>query len=177
MGCDIHCYVEYQVSYFGGEPQWACFGNRINPGRDYELFALMADVRNYYSPRIEPLYTPRGLPEDVGLSARWDNTLYVTDAERAGDGSVTRASAEAWIANGITKAAATREGEGTVTAIYHPDWHSHSWLNVDELAAVFRVYRAAHKRPVGLEYRALLSAMRYLKRESTGVRLVFWFDN
>lgn len=176
MGCDIHCYVEYQVSYFGEEPRWASFGNRINPGRDYELFALMADVRNYYSPRIEPLYTPRGLPEDVGLSARWDNTLYVTDEERADYGSVTRAVADIWLANNTTTVAKTK-GNGVTAAVHHPDWHSHSWLNVDELAAVFRVYRAAHKRPVGLEYRALLSAMRYLKRESTGVRLVFWFDN
>ena len=176
MGCDIHCYVEYQVSYFDDEPHWATFGGHINPGRDYELFALMADVRNYYSPRVEPLHTPRGLPDDVGLTARWDNQLYVTDEDHASEGSVTRAVADIWLARGTTTVAASR-ADGTFNAVHHPDWHSHSWLNVDELAAVFRVYRAAHKRPVGLEYRALLSAMRYLKRESTGVRLVFWFDN
>lgn len=176
MGCDIHCYVEYQVSYFGGEPKWATFGSDIKPGRDYELFALMADVRNYYSPRIEPLYPPRGMPDDAAMLTRREDQLYITDKSHASEGSVARAVADMWLVNGTTKAATTRE-DGTVATVYHPDWHSHSWLNVDELAAVFRVYRAAHKRPVGLEYRALLSAMRYLKRESTGVRLVFWFDN
>lgn len=176
MGCDIHCYVEYQVSYFGEEPRWASFGNSINPGRDYELFALMADVRNYYSPRIEPLYPPRGMPDDAALLTRWEDQLYITDESHASEGSVTRAVADMWLVNGTTTVSASK-ADGVASAVRHPDWHSHSWLNVDEVAALFRVYKAAHKRSVGLEYRVLLSTMRYLKRESTGVRLVFWFDN
>ena len=48
MGCDIHLMVEFKGKY--------CWknGGSIDVGRNYELFAILADVRNYHDiPHIE----------------------------------------------------------------------------------------------------------------------------
>lgn len=66
MGCDIHMYIEYRKK--GREGQFASLGGRINPGRNYELFAAMAGVRTYE--RREVMFEPRGLPPDAGYDAR-----------------------------------------------------------------------------------------------------------
>lgn len=42
MGCDIHCYVEFQ-DY---REHWNSFGGRVNPGRDYDTFKKLAGVRS-----------------------------------------------------------------------------------------------------------------------------------
>ena len=45
MGCDIHLYIEYKnkkVAFDGYKDNWHSFGQRINPGRNYAMFALMA---------------------------------------------------------------------------------------------------------------------------------------
>lgn len=80
MGCDIHMHVEYKSKQFTGEDIWYCgdyFSLRKgstydNPSfdvmefhsdRNYALFGLLADVRNYdYEHYID---APRGLPDDV----------------------------------------------------------------------------------------------------------------
>ena len=87
MGCDIHTRIEYQNE----KGDWLC-GDffRINPyysaddpyeadpysvvgvcdGRNYELFAVLADVRNYsHVPYIEE---PRGFPDDACRRTRRD---------------------------------------------------------------------------------------------------------
>lgn len=76
MGADIHMYVEKKKDgewkgVLGPDP-YADFKNEgfvdwvdswIYKGRNYELFALLADVRNDGS--IEPIENPRNLPEDI----------------------------------------------------------------------------------------------------------------
>jgi hypothetical protein len=75
MGCDIHCYAEKlkdgkweqitgfvsdwydkESNYFSSEE----FKNSKSPidRRDYQLFAMLAGVRNNY--RIRPIAEPRG---------------------------------------------------------------------------------------------------------------------
>ena len=56
MGCDIHCYIEYKPA---GSDDWSDFGGRINPGRNYDLFAKLAGIRNY--DEITPIAKPRGM--------------------------------------------------------------------------------------------------------------------
>jgi hypothetical protein len=89
MGCDIHMYVEKKV-----KGKWVKVGDVFdNPyyepegpdyswntpktdqpysGRNYNLFAILADVRNGYGfagcdtgDAVEPIDYPRGLPHDV----------------------------------------------------------------------------------------------------------------
>src|SRR5207237_4553244 len=52
MGADIHGFLEYRVGdrWFGIDDGW-------HPGRDYELFPLLANVRGQGA-----LYPPRGIP-------------------------------------------------------------------------------------------------------------------
>jgi hypothetical protein len=86
MGCDIHIYAEIKTGD-GWEKVGAIFPNPYfditrpsitdddgyvwnakledepYSGRNYDLFALLADVRNY--DEIDPIDYPRGLPDDV----------------------------------------------------------------------------------------------------------------
>lgn len=89
MGCDIHLYTE---RYYADKGKWFCRDSfQINPYwdngddlierldhvpiydmRNYELFAELADVRNY---RNKPsISEPRGIPDDVSdiVRARYD---------------------------------------------------------------------------------------------------------
>lgn len=72
MGCDIHMYVER----LGFDGKWYCsdyftpaknnFENMqhvpLYDGRNYELFAMLANVRNYGN--VEPISEPKGIPDD-----------------------------------------------------------------------------------------------------------------
>ena len=94
MGCDIHLFTEIKKS-INSEDKWVNVDNwRYNPyyqegnnnwermlsvesiysGRNYELFGILAGVRNRNNDSIDD---PRGLPEDVSEvtkkeSDRWD---------------------------------------------------------------------------------------------------------
>lgn len=100
MGCDIHFYVENRVSgvwqsadkwtpnkYAGdeGEPPLSLdYKDRFYSGRNYNLFGILANVRNgrgfagiNTGDGFVPISEPRGLPEDVSEqvgaeSDRWD---------------------------------------------------------------------------------------------------------
>lgn len=80
MGCDIHVYTERKRS-INGEKQWFnCDHWKYNPywergngerevdivpiydDRNYALFSLLADVRNYYE--NDPISQPKGLPQN-----------------------------------------------------------------------------------------------------------------
>lgn len=80
MGCDIHMHVEYKNERFVGDDLWRCgdyFVLDVNStidkpkyhfkdfygNRNYSLFAVLADVRNY--DYISFIDRPRGLPEDI----------------------------------------------------------------------------------------------------------------
>lgn len=75
MGCDIHMYVE---KYSEAEKRWMSadvweesdysihqmdISNHIYSGRNYELFAILANVRN--GDNFKPISEPRGVPKDV----------------------------------------------------------------------------------------------------------------
>lgn len=93
MGADIHTFMEIGFRYPNNEVEWrlnreAVFKDRYYrkdkpltihnakytatpyTGRNYELFALLADVRN--DDTIEPLDEPRGLPSDISDDLRYE---------------------------------------------------------------------------------------------------------
>lgn len=134
MGCDIHLHAEKLVDGkwvhivpptgvdsfgddFGYTPRWY-------RGRNYELFAVLAGVRNYGD--ITPIAEPRGIPGDISEETFQDFTLRVDDdKEDAGeDGYCSAAQAASW------KSEFLRPG-----VIAGPDWHSASWFSVAELLA------------------------------------------
>ena len=97
MGCDIHLYVENRVN--GAWRAAECFvqdkddpkscadvpyEKRLYSGRNYNLFSILADVRNGYGfagvptgAGYKPMSKPKGLPADVSpevkaVSDQWD---------------------------------------------------------------------------------------------------------
>lgn len=158
MGCDIHLYIEYKPS---GADRWRSFGERINPGRNYQIFGRLAGVRCEDEQHI----APRGVPEDMSYSALGDHWLYVTD--RPGDGSCTRQDAERYISN-----CGSRWRGSEQKHVSHPDWHTHSWLTTSEFADAIGGFDSGE-----FEYRAILAAMRSFEADGCVARVVFWFDN
>lgn len=160
MGCDIHAYIEYRNPKYPDQ-KWRSFGGRIDPGREYDLFGRIAEGVRSAPPSAIAL---RGLPEDIGYRADEDAYRYVSDSKEDSR-YVTPEKAEKWKKFGSTYK------PGTTDWISHPDWHSHSWINADELA------EAINDTKPGFEYLAVLAAMRTLNAHGLESRLVFWFDN
>ena len=76
MGCDIHAHVEVKID--GEWLHWSALDIR----RCYELFAKMANVRNYEDDdgRIVPISEPRGIPADVTDLTKMDSDRWDSDA-------------------------------------------------------------------------------------------------
>lgn len=82
MGCDIHMYAEVRKN-----KKWGKVGNEFKntynedvktdqpySGRNYELFAFLADVRNRFD--IKPIAETKGWPEDVSAGVKEDLVDY-----------------------------------------------------------------------------------------------------
>ncbi|MFW6145425.1 MAG: hypothetical protein ACOC4Y_01370 [bacterium] len=173
MGCDIHCYIEYKTEK---SDMWWNFGGRINPGRDYLIFALLANVRNY--DRFEPILYPKGLPEDIGFITRDDAQLFVSDWTPDEEGCCARESAERWVRAGVSEYTDDRK-----VSITHPDWHSHSWCTAAELEKVFQKGEQILRKEHGVrafdlpEWYMVLEILKKFEAWGYQVRMVFWFDN
>jgi hypothetical protein len=138
MGCDIHCYVEYRNR--SENKNWQDFGGRINPGRNYLMFSIMAGVRSWGDDDCV-LFKPKGLPDDLGYASEHDNFLYITDTKCVcGESkSVTMETAERWVKSGCS--VYKNNHEGKPTWVSHPDWHSHSWLSLEEYKQILSKYK------------------------------------
>lgn len=170
MGCDIHCYIESgrkrrDHDADGSEKVfWSGFGGRINPGRNYDIFGLIAGVR-----REElKLFDPRGIPDDVAWSARFDNEIFIH--ETPGEGYVTPETAANWVELG-----ASRYTDDTQKWVTSPDHHTHTWLTPDEWEQV--ITHESLTYGADDDYFAMLAAMRELEKRGNLVRVVIWFDN
>ena len=143
MGCDIHVYVEklnpetkewefqrppeIQLYYYPNTMTEPAVGEYWYWGRNYRLFAMLADVRNYASStgwgsperrKVEPLSAPRGVPEDASPTYRKlvGNESCCALYNDAGDWSHV-------------------PGCDEVTG-WGVDGHSHSWFTLRELMLV-----------------------------------------
>lgn len=159
MGCDIHAFIEVKPSDGG---RWECISDPYL-GRNYEMFGFMASVRS-----DKTLFKPKGLPEDCSWRVNFENEIFVYNngMNIPTEHHTTPQNAEHWVKSGLSKWV-----NDSKTKITHPDWHSHSWLTIDEFAKCIR----------GMEYntyyKIALATMRAAKKLGFEVRLVFWFDN
>ena len=171
MGCDIHCYIETQRYPNAREPWWPFNYYGLNPGRDYKMFTLLADVRSYGE--LEAVYPQRGLPVDLSWNVRSENRLFVCD-DPDSEGCTDRATASKWVRSGYSK-----WDDDERNWVTNPDWHSHSWLTTQELENVINTYIAIKDdyRHVDPGYKAVLAAMKAFEDANEPARLVFWFDN
>lgn len=97
MGCDIHNHIEY-LKTINGESKWVCGDYfKVNPyykegeydgerplelvrfcdNRNYGLFSLLADVRNYS--HNKPISEPKGLPDDLSKEVKEDAEYWGLD--------------------------------------------------------------------------------------------------
>lgn len=165
MGCDIHCYIEYRKKNIDSKNEidkgWTSFGGRINPGRNYGMFRLMAGVRSYDD---SILFKPKGLPDDIGYHADDDNFLYISTNKNCGCGDcphVSIDSASDWVRKGISVYKNNINGEPTWVS--NPDWHSHSWLNLEEYRQVLEAYKTVEQRNWKTREKERLESIEYLK--------------
>ncbi|MEO1482924.1 MAG: hypothetical protein AAFU77_12525 [Myxococcota bacterium] len=100
MGTDLFIYPEVQISsdwsfagrlaenpHFGSEPgEPKDEPQSIYEFRNYFLFAILADVRNYRAhPSLVPIAKPRGFPEDGSPTLRkWFEVWVATRNHQAG---------------------------------------------------------------------------------------------
>jgi len=132
MGCDIHAYVDFK-SFKKDNCDWYIKNlAQIRLGRDYLLFSYLADVRNYNN--ITPISPPKDIPKNNSYIVEHDYTLFVLDdAETINEsGYCSKKQAEEYVKYG-----SKWYDENRVT---HPDWHSVSWLTVEELKKVQQEY-------------------------------------
>ncbi len=64
MGCDIHLYIEQQKYN-----TWKAFGGEYGLPRDYDMFGVLARVRN----KTKYSYKPKGIPEDFSEDVDYVN--------------------------------------------------------------------------------------------------------
>ena len=78
MGCDIHSIIEQKIK---GSDMWVIAAEIYIP-RDYQLFTVLANVRNEYkyTKKLKVIADPKGLPDE--FSYRFEKML----AEWEGDG-------------------------------------------------------------------------------------------
>ena len=161
MGCDIHMYPETRSKSERGS--WWQICDSFYCGRDYWMFGVLAGVRMGTA-----LFEPRGVPSDASWGTRNENERFVVEGEPQNDGEVSRASAERWGGN---------YADAEKTRVFHPDWHSQSWLTLVELEKCCKQYEMENERPPPPEYLALVAMMESLEQRGQETRIVFWFDN
>lgn len=176
MGCDIHCYIEQE------KDGWAMSIGEIFPGRDYDMFELLAGVRCYNE--NSAVFPPRGIPKKLGWQADEAFHIHVLDDDISendkklisqwSENYCTPESAKRWVAEGCSKYA--NEQKNMIT---HPDWHTPSFLYTHELDQIIKTYKQKHNKRNPLHYIGILKMMKELDKASTGAkaRLTFWFDN
>jgi len=96
MGCDIHLFTERKRA-INSQEKWTNVDNwKINPYydgedkqekeyelnsayryRNYNLFSILADVRNYRENK--PISEPKGLPNDVSEIVKIENDIWESD--------------------------------------------------------------------------------------------------
>ena len=206
MGCDIHLYIEYKfkkTEFDGYDSGWQSFGKSINPGRNYAMFSLMADVRNYDDEKLPVLVKRRGMPEDAGYTATDDNRIYISETKS--EDYVSMETAKRWVESGRSKF--INDNDGNPTWVTNPDAHSHSWLTTSEFESVLNKYfeleTGWHKvrveehnkmvkeeniqpdswayAPPSMvdepEYQVVLTILKRFEELGYDARVVFWFDN
>lgn len=117
-------------------------------GRNYNLFAILADVHNGYGfagcdtgDPFVPIAPPRGLPDDVTQEVLKEYSLQVVDEldEEDRDGRCTMENAERWVRQGLSV------WIEPLKVVSGPDWHSASWFTLAELEAYDWQQRTKHR--------------------------------
>lgn len=136
--------------------------------RNYNIYAYMAGVRNYSSPKATPVAPARGFPEDAGFSAAGAYYLRISDIHQEEDGYASSEQASIWVAEGL----ATIPCDGS-NSVSNPDFHTPSWLSADEFCQAVALGDSND-----IYWKAIAALVRSIADDPLyECRVVFWFDN
>jgi hypothetical protein len=197
MGADIHLYLEYTNKEIldseknadlidGYKPiksYWYDFGGGFSLGRNYRMFGILSKgVRSEFEDGFEP----KGIPDfdNLGYAARNDYSLYISEKEDTEFKYCTMEQAIKWCASDFcnSKLYYRNPTDDKPTWVSNPDWHSASWLTIDEYEKAIQIYEKMLEEDymgkyIPAEYEAILAAMKSLEKNGNVTRVVFWFDN
>lgn len=162
----------------GDKFHWYNFAGKINPGRNYTMFAVLAQVRGEY----ENSFEPKGKINLSELGSASIDELYISVSENPVEWGYSIRSEQA--TKLVNLGSQVIEHNGKPIWVENPNFHSHSWMNTKELEKAFNIYRVhafaefGYKVNIPIEYQAILSAMKTLEAKGENeVRIVFWFDS
>ena len=202
MGCDIHTRVEY----FNNDEHWVCGDTfRLNPyysgsdpweddpyevlevcgGRNYELFAVLANVRNYGD--MEYIDDPRGIPDDDCRRTEMAYRAWGEDAHSASwftlkelmDWNKTERKMKRRGMVSPEDAARLDRGEGTPETwcqwTNREGWVLRSWE--EDYQPLDELIRELIQRGRDLRLWYEWEDMKSIEAKADKLRFIFWFDN
>lgn len=202
MGCDIHLYVEYKKTV-NGIPDWYSgdylmvnpyYGEEDEPkynivplydDRNYDLFAILADVRNYCNNKYISL--PKGLPDDITKETSEENLYWGNDGHSHSYFTLKELldfEPEPIKRKGyISKEDADKLDAGIIPTCWciwtnQKDYVHREWSEqANELEALINLLKQrAHELGVIYNWEWKYEPNEAIKK-SKNIRIVFWFDN
>ncbi len=158
MGCDIHAMWQAQI-----DGAWTDIESEYNQDRNYRLFAVLANVRNYGGgfenilhsmDVVHPISLPRGYPEDFEVSDEGDHPI--SDMKHL----------DKW---------EQENNEGDHRTYKWMGDHSHSWLLGSEMLTWWEV--SAPSEPTIERCAHFFDEVRRLVELHGEIRFVFGFDS
>lgn len=212
MGCDIHFYVETKQA----DGTWAAYGNfeeddgyiyqedELYNGRNYDLFSILADVRNGYGfagvdtgDGFTPIAQPKGVPDDASAIIKTIADNWACDGHSHSYFTLAELQAFDWEGQ-VTKK------RGYVNKLHYVEWRKSGetypdmWcggigceyltqdkaekMSDDEILAgdvsmVHCEWAVTYKDSAGGFINETMPAMATLSDNPENVRCVFFFDN
>lgn len=222
MGCDIHCYAEKKVNgkwekisgifkyrYYNPERPTTVdedgyvnnseFDDHPYSGRNYDLFGILADVRNgrgfagvKTGEGFNPIAQPKGLPEDVSIevqkeSDRWDGDghshSYFTIKEllefnwnqlSMKQGWVDKKEYQSYLENGVPDSWCGGVIGPNVLHVPNSDILTEDLPSVKKYTSV--QWGTTYRATVGETFFESIKKLQEFGADED-VRIVFWFDN
>lgn len=172
MGCDIHGFLEIVSE------SWVDCVHGIPDNRTYDMFGLLAGVRNYTD--CKPISNPRGLPEKVSWQVKDSLEKWGSDAHSRSWLSVKDFKEHDWELESLDGRVSTIDkntGKELSKASYtflqdHPDEAEKQNVELKHLT------RKA-KDLIPFAWVCFIDYMKSLAENygDENVRIVFWFDN
>lgn len=203
MGCDIHLYVEViKDGAWVSADTWKIedgdkvipYGSRFYSGRNYWLFAMLADVRN--NGEVNPFSPPRGLPPDMSVEVEEEARKWEGDAHSHSYFTMSELHSFDWNQRVLVSGVLGVEGIVTLlkTGVYERVNYfqgrkeippadmiqliaegRHTQKGAENLVSQVRFW--ASYRALTLDFWKAMSTIDKLGYSGDEARVVFWFDN
>jgi len=195
MGCDIHLFTERKRS-INNEQKWVNADNwKLNPyyeennedgenkyelnsaykHRNYELFSILADVRN--DSENKPIAEPKGLPEDISYVVKAESDKWDSDGHSHSFFTMKELY-DYYEQNNIVKFSGLVDANGVkeIEAGEMPNWWCKGstqkelvWKEWQQENYVLKNFIETLEKHFESDF--------YNKEDSEKFRIVFWFDN